>query len=153
VRPDPKLFPEFDDDLGRSMVLETVLCFDYGVREDRSVLELIDAKYTFLNERLAGLYKIPGVQGKELRRVALDDPRRGGVLGHAGILAVTSHPHRSSAVLRGRWILEALLGGDIPPPPPNVPELKEKDKQGKVMTAREQLELHRSKADCAFCHN
>jgi mono/diheme cytochrome c family protein len=153
VRPDPKLYREFDDDLAKWMVLETVLCFDYVVRDNRSVLELIDAGYTFVNERLAGLYKMPGVAGKQMRLVQLSDPHRGGVLGHAGILTVTSHPHRTSPVLRGRWILETLLGGEIPPPPPNVPELPEKDKKGKVLTPREQLELHRSKAACASCHN
>src|SRR5262249_39806466 len=145
VRPDAKLFPEFDDALAQAMIEETILCFDYVVREDRNVLELIDAKYTFVNERLATLYKIAGVQGKHMRLVQLDDPHRGGILGHAGILTVTSHPHRTSPVLRGRWILETLLGGTIPPPPPNVPELPEKDKKGKVLTVREQLELHRSK--------
>jgi hypothetical protein len=177
VRPDAKLFPEFDDELAKSLVEETVLFFDHVMREDTSVLEIIDAKYTFVNERLAGLYKLDGVRGKEMRLVQLTDPHpglkrlsiragaptkrrvqvtelhRGGILGHAGILTATSHPNRTSPVLRGRWILETLLGGEVPPPPPKVPELPAKDKTGKVLSPREQLELHRSKIACASCHS
>jgi mono/diheme cytochrome c family protein len=153
VRPDAKLFPEFDDELARAMTEETVLCVDRVLREDQSLLELIDADYTYLNERLAALYKIDGVKGPDLRLVALTDAHRGGVLGHAGILTVTSHPHRTSPVLRGKWILETLLGAEVPPPPPNVPELRPKDKEGKALTMRQQLELHRARADCASCHN
>jgi hypothetical protein len=152
IRPDPKLFPEFDDDLAAAMREETVLFFDAIVREDRSVLDVIDADFTFVNERLAALYKIPGVKGKEMRRVKLEDPFRGGVLGQASVLTVTSHPHRTSPVLRGRWVLEELLGADVPPPPPNVPELQTGEK-AKAKTLRGQLELHRAKAECASCHN
>jgi Protein of unknown function (DUF1592)/Protein of unknown function (DUF1588)/Protein of unknown function (DUF1585) len=153
IRPDPKLFPEFNDELAAAMRDETLLFFDAIVREDRSVLELIDADFTFVNERLAKLYKIEGVTGPEMRRVKLEDPFRGGVLGQASILTVTSHPHRTSPVLRGRWVLEELLGAEVPPPPPNVPELGAGDKNAKNLTLREQLEKHRSKAECATCHN
>ena len=130
VRPDARTFPEFDDELAAAMREETVLFFDAIVREDRSVLEVIDADYTFVNERLAAHYKIDGVKGPQMRRVKLDDPARGGVLGHAGILTVTSFPHRTSPVLRGRWVLEELLGAEVPPPPPDVPVLNERRKDG-----------------------
>jgi hypothetical protein len=153
IRPDPKLFPEFTDELGAAMREETVLFFDSVVREDRSVLDLLHADYTFVNQPLAALYKIEGIEGPAMRRVKLDDPMRGGVLGQAGILTVTSHPHRTSPVLRGRWILEELLGADVPPPPPNVPDLALKDKEGKALPLRQQLERHRSKAECATCHS
>jgi hypothetical protein len=152
VRPDARTFPEFDDDLAAAMREETALFFDAIVREDRSVLEVIHADYTFVNERLAALYKIEGVKGPQMRRVKLDDPARGGVLGHAGILTVTSFPHRTSPVLRGRWILEELLGAEVPPPPPDVPVLQEGRKGGNVLNLRQQLEKHRAKAECAGCH-
>jgi mono/diheme cytochrome c family protein len=153
IRPDARTFPEFDDELAAAMREETVHFFDAIVREDRSLLEVIDADYTFVNERLAAHYKIDGVKGPQMRRVKLDDPARGGVLGHAGILTVTSFPHRTSPVLRGRWILEELLGAEVPPPPPDVPVLNE-GRRGKpqTMTLREQLEKHRSKTECASCH-
>jgi hypothetical protein len=153
VRPDARAFPEFDDELAAAMREETVLFFDAIVREDRSVLEVLDADYTFVNERLAKHYKIDGVKGPEMRRVKLDDPARGGVLGHAGILTVTSFPHRTSPVLRGRWVLEELLGAEVPPPPPDVPVLNERQKgAAKPQTLRQMLEKHRSKAECASCH-
>ena len=107
---------------------ETVLFFDAIVREDRSVLEVIDADYTFVNERLAAHYKIDGVKGPRCGASSWTDPARGGVLGHAGILTVTSFPHRTSPVLRGRWVLEELLGAEVPPPPPDVPVLNERQK-------------------------
>lgn len=153
VRPDARTFPEFDDDLAAAMREETVLFFDHIVRENRSVLEVIDANYTFVNERLAKHYKIDGVQGPQMRKVELKDPARGGVMGQAGILTVNSFPHRTSPVLRGRWVLEELLGADVPPPPPDVPVLNEKQKTEKPLTLRELLEKHRSKAECANCHN
>jgi len=153
IRPDAKLFPEFNEELASAMREETVLFFDSIMREDRSVLEIIDANYTFVNERLAAHYKIDGIKGPQMRRVQLDDPLRGGVLGQAGILTVTSFPHRTSPVLRGRWILEELLGADVPPPPPDVPVLNEKQKGDKALTLRQLLEKHRSKAECATCHN
>jgi hypothetical protein len=154
VRPDARTFPEFDDELAAAMREETALFFDTIVREDRSVLEVIDADYTFVNERLAAHYKIEGVKGPQMRRVKLDDPARGGVLGHAGILTVTSFPHRTSPVLRGRWVLEELLGAEVPPPPPDVPVLNDGRRKGDapVLTIRQQLEKHRAKAECASCH-
>jgi hypothetical protein len=154
VRPDARTFPEFDDELAAAMREETLLSFDTIVREDRSVLELIHADYTFVNERLAAHYKIDGVKGHQMRRVKLADPARGGVLGHAGVLTVTSFPHRTSPVLRGRWVLEELLGAEVPPPPPDVPVLNE-GRRGKpvTLTIRQQLEKHRAKAECASCHS
>jgi hypothetical protein len=153
IRPDAKLFPEFDEELAAAMREETLLCFNTIIHEDRSVLEILDADYTFVNERLAALYKIDGVKGTQMQRVKLTDPARGGVLGQAGILTVTSFPHRTSPVLRGRWILEELLGTEIPPPPPDVPVLNERKKDDKGETIREKLEKHRSKAECAVCHS
>jgi mono/diheme cytochrome c family protein len=152
IRPDARTFPEFDEELAAAMRAETVLFFDAIVRDDRSVLDLISADYTFVNERLAKHYKIDGVKGPEMRRVTLTDPARGGVLGHAGILTVTSYPHRTSPVLRGRWVLEELLGTDVPPPPADVPVLNERQKSDTVQTLRQLLEKHRSKAECASCH-
>jgi hypothetical protein len=153
VRPDDKLFPEFNEELAAAMREETLLCFDTIVREDRSVLEILDANYTFVNERLAALYKIDGIKGSQMQRVKLTDPVRGGVLGQAGILAVTSFPHRTSPVLRGRWILEELLGTEVPPPPPDVPVLNERRKDDTGETIRQKLEKHRAKAECAVCHS
>jgi hypothetical protein len=154
IRPDSRLFPEFTEELAAAMREETALFFDAIVREDRSVLEVIDADYTFANERLAEHYGIAGVKGPQMRRVSLDDSLRGGVLGQASILTVTSFPHRTSPVLRGRWILDELLGTDVPPPPPDVPVLNERRKQGdNTATLRQLLEKHRSKPECASCHS
>jgi mono/diheme cytochrome c family protein len=153
IRPDARTFPEFDAELAAAMRAETVLFFDAIVRENRSVLDVIDADYTFVNERLARFYKIDGVKGPEMRRVKLTDPNRGGVLGQAGILAVTSYPHRTSPVLRGRWVLEELLGAEIPPPPADVPVLNERQKSDNPQTLRQLLEKHRSKSECATCHS
>ncbi len=153
IRPDAKLFPEFTDELASAMREETVLFFDTIMREDRSVLEFLDARYTFVNEQLAAHYQIDGVKGPEMRRVTLEDPRRGGVLGQASILTVTSYPHRTSPVLRGRWILEELLGTEVPPPPPDVPVLNERGKNAKNLTIRQRLEQHRSRSECATCHS
>ena len=115
-------------------------------------LELLDANYTFLNERLAGHYGIAGVTGAEMRRVTLSDRNRGGVLTLGAVLATTSYPLRTSPVLRGRWLLEQVLGSKVPPPPPNVPELAKDDPQSGQATLRERLERHRSDAACASCH-
>jgi hypothetical protein len=154
IRPDARIFPEFTDELAAAMREETVLFIDAILREDRSVMEILSADYTYVNEPLAAHYKIEGVKGLEMRRVKLDDPLRGGVLGQASILTVTSFPHRTSPVLRGRWILEELLGADVPPPPPDVPVINEGKKGAKSnLTFRQQLEKHRSKAECANCHN
>jgi hypothetical protein len=153
IRPDAKIFPEFDQELAAAMREETLLYFNSIICEDRSVLEILDADYTFVNERLAALYKIDGIKGTQMQRVKLNDPVRGGVLGQASILAVTSFPHRTSPVLRGRWILEELLGTEVPPPPPDVPVLNERKKDDTGETIRQKLEKHRSKAECANCHN
>jgi mono/diheme cytochrome c family protein len=153
IRPDARLFPEFNDELAAAMCEETMRFFDAIIREDRSVLDIISADYTFVNERLAAHYKMEGIQGQEMRRVKLDDPARGGVLGQASILTVTSFPHRTSPVLRGRWVLEELLGAEVPPPPPDVPVLNERKKENKELTLRQMLEQHRSKPECASCHS
>jgi hypothetical protein len=153
IRPDAKLFQEFDEDLAAAMREETLLFFNSIMCEDRSVLEILDSDYTFVNEKLAALYGIDGIKGKQMRRVQLDDPVRGGVLGQASILAVTSFPHRTSPVLRGRWILEELLGAEVPPPPPDVPVLNERRKNDTGETIRQKLEKHRSKPECANCHS
>jgi hypothetical protein len=154
IRPDAKLYPEFDEDLAGAMREETVQFFHAIMTEDRSVLEIIDANYTFVNERLAAHYKIDGIKGPKMQRVKLDDPHRGGILGQASILTLTSFPHRTSPVLRGKWILEELLGTEVPPPPPDVPVLEErKKKDGDDLTVRQLLEKHRSNPECASCHS
>ncbi|MBE0542892.1 MAG: DUF1592 domain-containing protein [Verrucomicrobia bacterium] len=154
VKPDPTKFPEFDAALSRAMKGEVATFFNHLVREDRSLLELIDSKYTFANARLAELYGLSDVKGDELQLVQLADARRGGLIGMAGIHALTSYPVRTSPVLRGRWLLESLLGDKIPPPPPDVPALDEKSaEQPGGLSLRKQLELHRVKAECAACHD
>jgi hypothetical protein len=152
VKPDPQDFPEFDEALRRAFQQETQMLFESVLREDRSVFELLDANYTFLNQRLAEHYGIPRIYGAQFRRVQLDDPNRGGLLGQGSILTVTSYPNRTSVVQRGRWILENLLGAPPPPPPPDVPELKPHAKDGRQLTMREQMEQHRANAICASCH-
>jgi hypothetical protein len=151
-RPDPEAFPEFDDSLRQAFRTETSLFFQNVFREDRSVLELLDANYTFLNQRLAQHYGVPNVYGPQFRKVTLTDPNRGGLLGQGSILTVTSYPNRTSVVQRGKWILENLLGTPPPPPPP-VPELVAHGKDGRLLTMREQMELHRANPVCASCHS
>ena len=153
VKPDPQAFAEFDESLRRSFQQETEMFFESILREDRSVLDLLDADYTFLNERLAEHYGIPRIYGSQLRKVALSDPNRGGLLGQGSILTVTSYPNRTSVVQRGRWILENLLGAPPPPPPPEVPELKPHAQDGRLLTMREQMEQHRVNPTCAACHS
>jgi len=150
--PDPMKYPQFDDALRNAFERESSLFFENIVREDRSVLELIDADYTFVNERLARYYGIPGVHGSYFRRVQLRGKDRGGVLTQGGVLMVTSYPTRTSPVLRGKWILENILGAPPPPPPPNVPQLEE-SAVGSAKSLREQLEKHRASAACASCHS
>ena len=151
--PDEKLYPDFDDSLRQAMRRETELFFDSIVREDRSVIDFIDADYTFLNERLAKHYGIRDVYGSDFRRVRLTDPQRGGVLGQASILAATSEPTRTSPVRRGKWVLENLLGAPPPPPPPDVPSLKENATGStELPSMRAQMEEHRRSAACAACH-
>ena len=137
--------------LRQSFRTETELFFANVLREDHSVLELLDANYTFLNDRLADHYGIPNVYGSQFRKVVLSDPRRGGLLGQGSVLTVTSYPDRTSVVQRGKWILENLLGTPPPPPPPDVPELKAAP-HGKLLTMREQMQAHRANAICAACH-
>jgi mono/diheme cytochrome c family protein len=152
VRPDPIAFADFDESLRYSMQRETELFFDSIVRENRSLLDLLGANYTFLNERLAMHYGIPGVYGSQFRRVALSDPNRGGLLGQGSLLTVTSPPNRTSVVQRGKWILDNLLGEPPPPPPADVPALDATTKGARKLTLREAMELHRANPGCAVCH-
>jgi cytochrome c551/c552 len=152
-RPDPDEFPEFDDSLRQAFRTETSLFFQNVLREDHSVLELLDANYTFLNQRLAEHYGVPNVYGPQFRKVTLTDPNRGGLLGQGSILTVTSYPNRTSVVQRGKWILETLLGTPPPPPPIVVPELVAHGKDGRKLTMREQMEQHRANPVCASCHS
>jgi hypothetical protein len=151
VAPNLDTFPDFDDNLRQAMKEETELFFRSIMREDRSAVDLLTADYTFVNERLARHYGIPGVYGSQFRRVHIDDEARRGLLGQASILTVTSYPARTSPVQRGKWILTNLLGVPPQPPPPNVPELKEND-DGRPHSLRERMELHRANAVCAGCH-
>ncbi len=150
-KPDPDVFPEFDESLRQSFQRETELFFQNIVREDRSVMELLDANYTFVNQRLAEHYGIPNIYGAQFRKVTLTDPNRGGLLGQGSMLTVTSYPNRTSVVQRGKWILDNLLGSPPPPPPP-VPELKPHAPDGRQLTMREAMEQHRSEAVCQSCH-
>ena len=151
--PDPDLFPKFDGALRNAMKRESELLFQAIVKEDRSVTDLIDANFTFLNERLAAHYGIPGVKGEEFQRVTLpDDSPRGGVLTLGSVLTVTSTPTRTAPVLRGKWILEQILGTPPPPPPPDVPPLPEQNHVNQSAALRVRLEQHRSRVECAGCH-
>jgi len=151
--PDARLFPDFDDNLRQSFKRETELFFDSIVHEDRNVVDLLQAKYTFLDERLAKHYGIPNVYGSRFRRVALDaDSVRGGLLGQGSILTVTSYANRTSPVLRGKWILENILGTPPPPPPPNVPPLPDNGGGGRALSMRERMTRHRANAACSGCH-
>jgi mono/diheme cytochrome c family protein len=150
--PDSREFPNFDDQLRQAFRRETELLFDSVVREDRSVLELLTADYTFVNERLAQHYGIPHVYGTHFRRVPVTMDARRGILGHGSILTVTSHADRTSPVVRGKWILDNLLGTPPPPPPPNVPTLSERAPRARPMTMRERMEQHRANPQCASCH-
>ncbi len=153
VTPDLRLFPDFDDNLRQSFRQETELLIESVMREDRSVLELLDSDYTFLNERLAQHYEIPNIFGSRFRRVDLSpDSKRGGLLRHGSILTVTSYSTRTSPVIRGNWVLENIIGTPPPPPPPDVPTLEE-NKVDATATMREQLEEHRANPVCASCHN
>ncbi len=152
AKPDEKLFPEFDGALRLAMRRETELFFEDILRRNRSVLDLLVADYTFLNERLAEHYGIPGVFGAQLRRVRLHDPRRGGLLGHGSVLTVTSYPNRTSVVIRGKWVLESLFGMPPPPPPPDIPELEEESGAGLQLSLRERMAQHGRSPTCASCH-
>jgi cytochrome c5 len=151
-KPDGHEFPNFDDNLRQSFRHETELFFESIMRENRSALDLLNANYTFVNERLARHYGIPNVYGSRFRRVTLTDQNRMGLLGQGSVLTVTSYPNRTSPVLRGKWILENILGTPPPPPPPNVPPLKENDDNSKPRSVRELMEEHRKNPACAGCH-
>jgi hypothetical protein len=151
IAPDTTTFMTFDENLRRAMEKETELLVESQVREDHSVADLLSSDYTFLNQRLAEHYGVKGIYGNEFRRVKLEDPNRYGLLGQASILAVTSYPNRTAPTIRGKWVLEQLLGTPPPPPPPNVPSLKD-DQTTQKLTMRQRMEAHRSNPACAVCH-
>ncbi len=151
IQPDPAAFPNFDDNLRDALRKETELLIDSMLHEDKSVAAILDSDYTFINERLAEHYGIEGVYGAEFRRVKVEDDARRGLLGQASILAVTSYPNRTAPTIRGKWVLEQLLGIPPPPPPPNVPSLGENDGT-RIMTMRERMEQHSTNPKCAVCH-
>lgn len=152
IKPDPKKFPEFTPSLRNAMIDEATEFFWALLKDNGSLLDLIHCDYTFANDELAKHYGIEGVTGSQMRKVKLTDPNRGGVLGFAGVLTLTSHPARTSPVVRGKWILETLLDDPPPPPPPNVPPLPTEDSPVQGPTLREQLEKHRQNPVCAGCH-
>ena len=152
VYPDPAEFPDFDDNLREALLQETRLFIESQIRADRGVPELLSADYTFLNERLARHYGVPGVYGSRFRRVTWNDGERGGLLSHGSILTVTSYPNRTSPVLRGKWLLENIFGTPPPPPPPDVPALPDRGEAGEPASVRERLEAHRRNPACAGCH-
>jgi Protein of unknown function (DUF1588)/Protein of unknown function (DUF1585)/Protein of unknown function (DUF1592) len=153
IIPDAREFADYDDNLRQSMRRETELFFGSIMAEDRSVIDLLSANYSFLNERLAKHYGVPKVYDSYFRRVDFDpESGRGGLLGQASILTVTSYADRTSPVIRGKWILTNIVGSPPPPPPPNVPPLKENGAVGKVLTMRERMAQHRANQPCAGCH-
>ena len=151
ISPDTTAFPKFDENLRQALAKETELLIESQVREDRSVVDLLTTDYTFLNQRLAEHYGIRGIYGSEFRRVKIEDPNRYGLLGQASILTVTSYPNRTAPTIRGKWVLEQLLGTPPPPPPPNVPSLKD-DATAQKLTMRQRMEQHRANPACAVCH-
>jgi Protein of unknown function (DUF1592)/Protein of unknown function (DUF1588)/Protein of unknown function (DUF1585)/Protein of unknown function (DUF1595)/Protein of unknown function (DUF1587) len=155
VEPDALSFPYFDESLAEAMTHETELLFEHLVREDRPAIELLTADYTFVNERLARHYGINGVSGPGFRKVSYPDDTRRGLLGHGSVLTLTSHGNRTSPVLRGKWVMEVLLGSPPPPPPVDVPDLEETKnaKEGRLLSVAEQLAQHRASPQCSSCHN
>ena len=153
ARPDVATFPDFDENLRRALRRETELLFESIVREDRSVVDLLDADYTFLNERLAAHYGIPGIYGSHFRRVEGVAEERRGLLGQGSILTITSYPNRTSPVLRGKWVMENILGTPPPAPPPDVPALEENEPGHAERSVRERLAEHRENPVCASCHD
>jgi hypothetical protein len=151
VQPDPAAFPEWDENLRQAIQKETELWLESTLHEDRSVVDLLKTDYTFVNQRLADHYGIKGVYGNEFRRVAVEDPNRQGLLGQASIMAVTAYPNRTAPTIRGKWVLEQLLGTPPPPPPPNVPFLKE-DATHTKLSMRQRMEEHATSPQCAVCH-
>ena len=154
VRPDPNFFPNYDENLARAMRRETELFFAHLVQENRSLLDLYRADYTFADERLARHYGIPGVAGRRFRRVPYPDDTRRGILGHGSVLVLTSLANRTSPVLRGKWVMEVLLGTPPPPPPPDIPALEDTEdvRDGRRLTTRERMEAHRANPSCSSCH-
>ncbi len=152
IKPDPQKFPAWGPELREAMKTETRLFFDAILRENRPITEFIDARYTFLNELLANHYGIDGVTGPDFRRVELTTPERGGVLSHGSVLAVSSYPTRTSVVIRGKYILQNILGTPPPPPPADVPALDE-EAVGTTASLRKQMEKHRTNSVCASCHS
>lgn len=152
VVPDTELYSEFDENLRDAMEQETKLFVGSQVRDDRSVLELLTADYSYLNERLATHYGIRNIYGSHFRRVTFHDSTRGGLLGQASLLTVTSYPNRTSVTVRGRWLLANLLGAPPPPPPPDIPALQEAGREGQPRSLRERMEMHRKNPTCASCH-
>jgi hypothetical protein len=152
VHPDHDRFPQWDDYLRMSMQQETELFFENVVRNNDSILEFLDGKTTFLNQKLAEFYGIPGVQGTEFRKVSLEGTHRAGLLTQASIMTVSSYATRTSPVIRGKWVLENFMNATIPPPPPNVPRLDE-SKVGSDSSIRQQMEAHRANPMCAACHS
>ncbi len=151
IQPDPQAFPNFDENLRQALGEETERLIESTLREDRSVADLLDTDFTFVNQRLAEHYGIPGIYGSAFRRVAITDSRRRGLLGQASILAVTSYPNRTAPTIRGKWVMEQLLGEPPPPPPANVPSLKD-DVTTRTLSMRERMEQHRANPACAVCH-
>ena len=151
IQPDPQAFPSFDENLRRALGEETQLVLEAMLREDRSVVDLLDNDFTFINQRLARHYGIDGVYGGEFRRVNIADPRRRGLLGQGSILTVTSYPNRTAPTIRGKWVMEQILGSPPPPPPADVPSLKD-DATTRNMNMRERMEQHRANPTCAVCH-
>jgi mono/diheme cytochrome c family protein len=152
VTPDPETFPEFDENLRRAFQRETELFLESMLREDRSALDLLNADYTFLNERLARHYGIPNIYGSQFRRVTLADENRKGLIGQGSILTVTSYASRTSPTLRGKWLLDNILGSPPPAPPNNVPSLPDRGQDGKILSVRQLMEQHRANPACAGCH-
>ena len=155
VRPDALSYPYYDQSLADAMHRETELLFDHIRTQDRPITDLLTADYTFVNERLARHYGMTGVLGPDFQMVQYPDDRRRGILGHGSILTLTSHANRTSPVLRGKWVMEVLLGSPPPPPPPNVPTLEEGEEaaDGRILSVRERMEVHRANPACSSCHN
>ena len=154
VEPDAFFFPNYSEQLMNAMKKETQLFFDHLVRENKSFFELFSADYSFMNERLAQHYSIPGIVGEEFRKVKYINNQRRGILGHGSVLVQTSLGNRTSPVLRGKWVMEVVLGTPPPPPPPGIPDLEETEhsESGRILTTRERLEMHRKNPVCASCH-
>ncbi len=152
VYPDPLVFPQFDENLRSAFKMETQLFLENLLENDRSVLDLLRANYTFVNERLAEHYGVSGVYGNRFRRVTFDEGRWAGLLSHGSVMTVTSYPNRTSPVLRGKWVLENLLGAPPPEPPPDVPTLEERDESGEPLSMRQAMVQHRENPACSVCH-